>query len=94
MIDGRRLRTIEPAATGIQALYSPNTAVVDYVKVAETYAQVVRWAGGELFFSQKVTKILPASSGCTVVTKAAGDRTSAARAVVAARREVFTRCSG
>jgi (S)-2-hydroxyglutarate dehydrogenase len=49
--DLRRLRgdeipEIEPHARGIAALHSPATGVVDFVAVAEAYAEDVRRAGG------------------------------------------------
>ena len=38
MIGPERLKELEPHAAGIKALYSPNTGIIDYVQVAETYA--------------------------------------------------------
>lgn len=57
IIDSKRLSEIEPHAGGILALYSPNTAIIDFTLVAETYAKVIRELGGEIFLSQKVLKI-------------------------------------
>ena len=44
-VDAAELRAIEPAATGIAALHSPRTAVVDFRKVAEAYAQDAQTPG-------------------------------------------------
>lgn len=57
MIDGERLREIEPHAAGIKALHSPHTAIIDYTQVAEAYAKEIRKLGGEIFLSQAVQKI-------------------------------------
>lgn len=63
MIPAPRLKEIEPYANGIQALYSPKTAVIDFVKVAHAYARVIKQLGGDIFCSQQVEKILPSSDG-------------------------------
>ncbi len=51
--DLRRLRgdeiaAVEPHARGVAALHSPATGVVDFVAVAESYAEDVRRAGGTI----------------------------------------------
>jgi L-2-hydroxyglutarate oxidase LhgO len=48
MIGPERLRELEPHAVGVQAIYSPNTGIVDYGKVAQAYADDIRAAGGEI----------------------------------------------
>ena len=40
------LRELEPHAAGIAAIYSPNTAIVDFRRVADAYAADVRARGG------------------------------------------------
>src|SRR5690242_8310079 len=47
-VDGSEIRAIEPAATGIAALHSPRTAVVDFSRVAEAYALDARDAGATI----------------------------------------------
>src|SRR5947209_4513685 len=42
LIGPERLRELEPHAAGIKALYSPGTGVIDYTRVAEKYAELVR----------------------------------------------------
>lgn len=53
-----RLKEIEPNACGIQALYSPNTGIIDYKKVAATYAQKIKQMGGQIILNQQVKKII------------------------------------
>jgi L-2-hydroxyglutarate oxidase LhgO len=48
MIGPDRLREIEPHCVGVKALWSPNTGIVDYDRVARAYADDVRAAGGEV----------------------------------------------
>jgi len=61
MIGPERLRELEPHAAGIQALYSPNTGVIDYVRVAEAYARLVREKGGVILTGHEVTDIIKGS---------------------------------
>ncbi len=39
LIGQERLHELEPYATGIKAIYSPQTGITDFVKVAQAYAQ-------------------------------------------------------
>lgn len=45
---------IEPHLAGVAALYSPDTAIVDYVQVAQAYLHAIRKMGGEIFLSSPV----------------------------------------
>jgi L-2-hydroxyglutarate oxidase len=51
------LRTIEPAAAGIAALHVPQTAIVDYTRVAEAMAADIRRMGGAIITSAGVNRI-------------------------------------
>ncbi|OEK01208.1 hydroxyglutarate oxidase [Roseivirga sp. 4D4] len=62
------LKEIEPHVNGIAALKVPYTGIVDYVAVAEKYADKIREAGGEIFLGQKVTGIEASSEGSIVET--------------------------
>ncbi|HYM84267.1 MAG TPA: L-2-hydroxyglutarate oxidase [Candidatus Dormibacteraeota bacterium] len=74
------IRAIEPHCRGIRAIRSPQTAIVDFRRVAEAIAADVRTAGGELRLAAAVTGL--ARHGDAVeVTTAAG--TLSASAVVA-----------
>jgi L-2-hydroxyglutarate oxidase len=61
LIGPERLRELEPYAAGIKAIYSPNTGVIDYVRVAEAYARVVREKGGVILTNHEVTGIIKGS---------------------------------
>ena len=53
-VGGDEIRELEPHATGIAALHSPNTGIVDFRAVSERLAEDVREAGGELRFGWEV----------------------------------------
>jgi len=48
---------VEPAATGVAALHSPETGVVDFVAIVESYAVDVARAGGTVHFGTAVTGV-------------------------------------
>jgi 2-hydroxyglutarate dehydrogenase len=48
------IRELEPHATGVAALHSPNTGIVDFHAVCERLADDVREAGGELRLGWRV----------------------------------------
>jgi (S)-2-hydroxyglutarate dehydrogenase len=54
MVDAGRLREIEPHAVGLRALWSPNTGIVDYRQVAQSYANEIEGSGGEIITSAEV----------------------------------------
>lgn len=62
------LKEIEPHVNGIAALKVPYTGIVDYVAVAEKYADKIREAGGEIFLGEKVINITESGSGSVVET--------------------------
>jgi 2-hydroxyglutarate dehydrogenase len=47
-IEAPEIREIEPHATGLGALHSPNTGIVDFAQVSDRLAQDVQQHGGEL----------------------------------------------
>jgi len=57
LIGPERLREMEPHASGLQALVSPSTGIVDYTEVAHAYARRAEAQGVELFTSAKVMRI-------------------------------------
>ena len=57
LIGTERLRELEPAAVGVQAIYSPNTGIVDYGRVANAYADDIRAMGGEIHLGTRVRGI-------------------------------------
>lgn len=48
LIGPERIKEIEPHATGIKALYSPNTGIVDYREITEKYAQIAMENGADI----------------------------------------------
>ena len=57
MIGPERLKEIEPHAAGIQALWAPNTGIIDYKKVSSAYAARFQQRGGDIFTNAPVQKI-------------------------------------
>ncbi len=55
LVDGDELRELEPNATGLRALHSPRTAIVDYVAVTTTLGDELRDAGGTVRLRHEVT---------------------------------------
>ena len=82
LIGRERLRELEPHVNGIRALHSPETAVVDFTRVAEEYARDVREGGGETLFGHAVSALVR-RAGRTVVTTPVGE-VEADRVVVCA----------
>ncbi|MFN2556322.1 MAG: L-2-hydroxyglutarate oxidase [Nitriliruptorales bacterium] len=56
-IGPEEMRAIEPHVVGIRALHVPGTGVIDFAKVAQTIADEIRSAGGELLLGQEVVGI-------------------------------------
>ena len=57
MIGPELLREIEPHCVGVQALWSPNTGIVDFTRITRAYADDVQEAGGEVLPGYGVEKI-------------------------------------
>lgn len=51
------IREIEPYATGLAALHSPRTAITDFSRVAQSFADDIVAAGGEVRLSFPVTRV-------------------------------------
>ena len=69
--DAAGIREIEPHATGLAALHSPETAITDFPGVARAFADDIRSAGGEVRTSFPVTGISRAGGSIRV---ASGER--------------------
>lgn len=57
IVDQEGIREVEPHTSGIAALHSPTTAIIDYPGVAEALVEDTRRAGGEIRFDQEVRRI-------------------------------------
>lgn len=58
----------EPHVQGRESLLVPETGIVDFVAVAETYARLVREADGEVKTNAKVREIRTDAAGFTIIT--------------------------
>jgi 2-hydroxyglutarate dehydrogenase len=65
-LDGRALQRVEPSATGLSALLSPNTGIADFKAVAEQLAHDLREAGGSVTTGCEVQAIDENPRGLTV----------------------------
>jgi (S)-2-hydroxyglutarate dehydrogenase len=70
MIGPEELREIEPFAAGIRALAVRSTGIIDYVAVANAYAEEIRRNGGEILTSSRVVSIVRDGSQHVVRTTA------------------------
>ena len=61
VVDGDRLRELEPHVAGVGAVLSPRTGIIDYVQVSEAYADVIKENGGELLTGARVRSITRAN---------------------------------
>jgi len=68
LIGAGRLRELEPHVAGVRALVSPETAVVDFARVAAALAEDVRGAGGEVLLRHEVTGFARRGSSTLVET--------------------------
>ncbi len=70
LVESERLRELEPHCTGLRAVWSPNTGIVDYGRVNAAYAEDVRQMGGEILPGWDVRDIALGSRQATVITTA------------------------
>ena len=68
LVGPERIRDIEPYASGLRALLSPTTAIVDYRAVADAYADDVRSGGGLIETGRRVTGIEVRDAGVVIRT--------------------------
>ncbi|MBI3756858.1 MAG: L-2-hydroxyglutarate oxidase [Deltaproteobacteria bacterium] len=68
MIGPERLRELEPHATGSKALYAPTTGIIDFPRVALTYARLVQEHGGEIKTRHQVQHIRHVDGGIVLTT--------------------------
>ncbi|MBD0415588.1 L-2-hydroxyglutarate oxidase [Oryzicola mucosus] len=78
-LDAKELKRREPRITGLGALFSPTTGIVDFGLVARTMGKEVECHGGDIFKGLEVKAIGEDASGITVE---AGDRTIRARHLI------------
>jgi L-2-hydroxyglutarate oxidase len=64
------IRELEPNIDGIAGLLVPETGIVDYIRVTETYAALVREQGGEIRFRTRFFKAVREPDGLVLETSA------------------------
>lgn len=69
-LPSERIAEFEPHATGVDALWVPETGIVDYKAVARAYANELEEGGVPLHLRTRVTGIVPRSDGVVVETTA------------------------
>lgn len=57
-LDGQALKAREPNITGIEALYSPETAIVDFSRVCRAMAEIFLLNGGNIRYRYQVDRII------------------------------------
>lgn len=85
-LSGPEITQIEPEATGLAALHSPNTGIVDFRAVCNSLADEHRAAGGELRLGWAVGAVIE-RSGAVLLQEPRGDVIEAAAAVFCAGLE-------
>ncbi|WP_435769631.1 L-2-hydroxyglutarate oxidase [Nocardioides sp. SYSU DS0651] len=82
-VDAGEIREIEPRATGLAALHSPGTGIVDYAEVARAIRRELEAQGVEFRFDTWVTAVRPFGDACRVELPG-GEEVSARRAITCA----------
>jgi L-2-hydroxyglutarate oxidase LhgO len=72
LLGPEQIKEREPHCSGIRAIFSPVTGIVDYRVVADNYADDIRALGGELFLSHEVTGF-SRRNGATLLASPAGE---------------------
>nr|BBH93289.1 hydroxyglutarate oxidase [Thermogemmatispora argillosa] len=72
LIGPERLREIEPAAAGLRAIYSPNTGIVDFTRVAAALAEEITAHGAELRLRSQVVGLVPRADEVVVQIRCPG----------------------
>ena len=68
LVDSTELKELEPHAAGLKAIHSPHTAIVNYGKIAQKIAALLRQRGVRLEAGAPVTGIKEGPAGLRVTT--------------------------
>ena len=74
MMGREQFREFEPHCEGLRALHVPSTGIVDYIAVAQKYAELIRQAGGEIVLRAQVIGLRDDNGGNIVETQAGAFR--------------------
>ena len=72
VIGPEELREHEPHVSGVKAIWSPNTGIIDFTKVSEAYSSEMREGGGDLITGAEVHSI-SRTNGMVHLETTAGD---------------------
>lgn len=67
-LEGPELREWEPEVAGVAGLYVPQTGIVDYVRVAESFAEDIRSQGGVVRTGCELRGVRPLPGGLKLAT--------------------------
>ncbi|XP_013187289.1 L-2-hydroxyglutarate dehydrogenase, mitochondrial [Amyelois transitella] len=62
ILDAKELREVEPNCKGVQALWSPNTGIVNWGEVTRSYVEDFKDKGGKAYLNYEVNKFAEAES--------------------------------
>jgi L-2-hydroxyglutarate oxidase len=62
------LREYEPYINGIAGLYIPQTGIVDYIQVTETYSKLINKKGGEIKLKTRFKKLIKSNNELILLT--------------------------
>ncbi len=57
LVDQKRIHEIEPYVKAVKGLWSPNTGIIDYKKLTESYADIFKKDGGKVYKNHKLLNI-------------------------------------
>ncbi|MCM2266065.1 MAG: L-2-hydroxyglutarate oxidase [Desulfuromonadales bacterium] len=69
-LDAAQVREREPHAAAVAGLFVPQTGIVDYTRVTETMAELVRQVGGEIRLGTQLHKAQGTADGVRLTTTA------------------------
>lgn len=67
-LNAQQIKEIEPHCAGIEGLWVPQTGIIDYVAISNKYAELFLASDGEIYYNQRVTKIISEGSFNVVQT--------------------------
>jgi L-2-hydroxyglutarate oxidase len=68
-LNEKEIKEHEPNCSGIKGIWVPQTGIIDYKVVAESYANDFKTLGGKLLLGKKVTDVKSEGEICTVFCK-------------------------
>lgn len=68
MLSKEQLNEIEPHLNGIQGIKVPQTGIINYKKVCEKYAELIKEMGGEILLHTKVKSLEEKSDHMQIIT--------------------------